>query len=192
MGAGKSTVGWHLAKILGLGFIDVDKQIEQKERKPIAQLFADRGEAAFREVEAQEIRRLKDLRNHVIAVGGGAVVLDESWATLSAAGVTVWLNPAPSEIARRLLADELELKKRPLLADVLEQQTTPERLAALTERLASVVSERQARYAEARISVSDAFSTPETTAKLIRDLLIKEGLYTTGQPHQAFDRWQHM
>ncbi len=192
MGAGKSSVGWYLARNLGLGFIDVDKNIEKRERKDVATVFAEKGEAHFRTVEKAEIARLSDVRSHVIAVGGGGVMDDRNWQILGTLGITVWLNPNPSEISRRLLANEAELAKRPLLAEVLELRTAPERHKALTERLGSLDAQRQARYKEARLTITDAFSTPESTARLIRDLLFKEGLLATEDTRKAFDRWHVM
>lgn len=192
MGAGKSSVGWYLARSLGLGFIDLDTNIEQREKKTIAALFEEKGEAHFRALEAAEVVRLKNLRNHVIAVGGGAAVDDANWDILEALGVTVWLNPPANEIARRLLADELELRKRPLLADVLDQRTAPERHKLLTERVTALIGNRLGAYKRARAVISDSFSTPESTARLIRDVLRKDGLLAAEESRKSFDRWQIM
>jgi shikimate kinase / 3-dehydroquinate synthase len=76
MGAGKSTIGREVARRLGRRFVDTDEEIEQSEG-PIGELFEQRGEAAFRELEARVLRDAADKRKPaVIAVGGGAV---ETW-----------------------------------------------------------------------------------------------------------------
>src|SRR4051794_36346481 len=81
MGAGKSTLGREVAARLGRPFLDVDDEVERTEG-PIWELFAERGEAAFRELEARVVRDASSRREpSVIAVGGGAVetrhLLDE-------------------------------------------------------------------------------------------------------------------
>jgi shikimate kinase len=192
MGAGKSTVGWYLAKALGYGFVDLDRKIEAREKKKIADIFADKGEEHFRSVEAAEVQRLKQLRSHVVATGGGAVLDPASWEVFSTIGLTVWLNPTPAELARRLLARKDELAKRPLLADVLAQPTPQDQHKLLSERLGALVGSRASAYGQAKVVINDAFSTPEATARTIRDLLQKDGLLAGGDPRNSFDRWQVM
>ena len=79
MSCGKSTAGWLLARIIGYGFIDLDAAIEAKVGKTVAEIFAERGEEAFRHLESQYLRDLEGIRSHVIACGGGAVMRDENW-----------------------------------------------------------------------------------------------------------------
>ena len=72
MGVGKSTIGKSFSKNLRLKFIDVDKLIEQKEKRTISEIFKDKGEEYFRKIEKKiSIRELKKF-NQVIALGGGA------------------------------------------------------------------------------------------------------------------------
>jgi len=73
MGAGKTTVGNLLGKRLGWQFIDVDVQIEETTGASIAQLFADRGEPWFRQLEHETIRQLLESDSLVLALGGGAI-----------------------------------------------------------------------------------------------------------------------
>ena len=73
MGAGKSTVGRRLADKLGLPFVDADHEIEAAAGKTIPEIFADHGEAYFREGERKVIARLLDSGAAVLATGGGAL-----------------------------------------------------------------------------------------------------------------------
>lgn len=73
MGAGKSTIGPLLAQSLQWDFLDADSVIEARAGRTIAQIFAERGEAAFRSLEAEAIREETARRNLVLALGGGAI-----------------------------------------------------------------------------------------------------------------------
>lgn len=190
MGSGKSAVGWQLAHLIGFGFVDVDRAIEKRERRTIAQIFAEKGEAHFREREAKTIAGLTAIRSHVISVGGGSLVNDANWALISTLGAMVWLNSPADEIARRLSVDLPGLKKRPLLADLAEVKDREEREKRLVERISALIAERQERYSQAQVSVSDSFSTPESTAQLVKSVLMKEGMLTLPTDHRPFDRWR--
>ena len=117
MGAGKSTVGPEVARRLGRPFLDVDDEIERVEG-PIPELFADRGEAAFRELEADFLRRAWAAREPtVVAVGGGAVetpgllgTIDPFVVHLEVDVETAWRR---AQGGRRPLArDESEFRRR--------------------------------------------------------------------------------
>ena len=122
-------------------------------------------------------------------LGGGTVMDDDSWQTLTRLGTTVWLNPPPEEIARRIGKDEADLAKRPLLADVLQQKDKEARHKLLSERVKALIGNRSERYRQAEIVVSDSFSTPESTAKLIRETLQKAGVLTNSTAQKPYDRW---
>ncbi len=176
MGSGKTAIGWQLARIMGFGFLDVDQWIEQKLGKPIHQIFAEAGEAAFRRYEHEAIVEISGVRNHVVSVGGGAVLDDDNWKIIKEMGVSVWLNTPPAEIARRLVMKPDELSRRPLLSDVVNASSKDERFKLLHDRIASLIQHRQQRYQEAQIEVSHSYSTPEAAAKLIKDKLAMSGL----------------
>jgi shikimate kinase len=176
MGAGKSTIGWQLARILGFGFLDVDQWIEQQQGKPVHQIFTDDGEDYFRQIEHAAIAEISKVRNHVIAVGGGAVMDDDNWRMMRELGVSVWVNTPPAEIARRLVMKPDEVAKRPLLHDVVNAASKDERFRLLHDRIAALIQSRQQRYQEAQLSVVQSYSTPEAAAKLIKDQLIATGL----------------
>lgn len=100
MGAGKSTVGALLAERLGVGFADLDDEIERA-WGPIPDQIATDGEAAFRAREAEVVRRLCGDPVGVLATGGGAWVDPDSRAGLQQAYVTVYLRAPLAVLAER-------------------------------------------------------------------------------------------
>jgi shikimate kinase len=112
MGTGKSEVGRRLAKRLGRPFVDTDQLVEGRAGKPVATIFAEDGEAAFRALERDAIVAAAARGDVVIAVGGGAVLDATNVARLRAAGTLVCLTAAPETILRRIG----DAAKRPLLA----------------------------------------------------------------------------
>jgi shikimate kinase len=175
MGCGKTTVGERLALSLGFGFVDIDGYIERKASKRIADIFSKDGEAAFRSMESAAIGRLADIRNHVISVGGGAIMDDDNWHLLKRISTVVWLSTPVEEIARRIVMSPDEIRKRPLLGELVNIEDKNERQKLLTERLSTIVSHRQQRYGEAHYVIEDAYSTPETTLQKLRAVLAEGG-----------------
>jgi shikimate kinase len=104
MGSGKSTIGRLLADRLGWHFVDLDADIEAAAGTSIADIFARRGEAEFRRLEHEAMRRrvraIECGRPTVVALGGGAIVQPENYALVENNGITVWLD-CPFEIVRR-------------------------------------------------------------------------------------------
>lgn len=92
MGAGKSSVGRRLAEKLGMGFVDADQEIELAAGQSIPEIFAQHGEAYFREGERRVISRLLGNGAQVLATGGGAYINEETRAQIQKLGVSVWLK----------------------------------------------------------------------------------------------------
>jgi shikimate kinase len=111
MGAGKTSVGRRLAEKLGLAFVDADHEIETAAGKPIKDIFAEHGEAYFREGERRVIQRLIGNGAQVLATGGGAYMNDETRARIQAAGVSVWLKASLAILMKRVA----KRQDRPLL-----------------------------------------------------------------------------
>lgn len=110
-GCGKSTVGRHVARHLHLDFLDTDHEIEAYIGGTIRDYFANCGEAAFRDLEAEVIDKVTQREDHVLATGGGAVLREANRRHLHARCTVVYLRSTPDELARRLRHDV----KRPLL-----------------------------------------------------------------------------
>ena len=109
MAAGKTSVGRAVAKILAREFVDTDRVIIAK-HGPVPAIFAERGEGAFRELEAEAVAASLQ-RGAVVALGGGAVLHPETQELLRTATV-VHVTVSEDAVAKRIDND-----KRPLLAD---------------------------------------------------------------------------
>jgi shikimate kinase len=91
MGAGKSTVGRMLARRLGRCFVETDAMITAREGRSIPEIFADRGEPYFRQLEAEALEALTEKRGHVVATGGGFPCEPGVMDRLLQLGTVVWL-----------------------------------------------------------------------------------------------------
>jgi shikimate kinase len=110
-GCGKSTVGRHLARQLGLRFVDSDTEIERRIGMPIRDFFAQQGEAAFRDIEQEVIDALTRQPDTVLATGGGAVLRAANRDALHGRTQVFYLRASADELFRRLRHDT----RRPLL-----------------------------------------------------------------------------
>lgn len=101
MGAGKTTVGRHLADLLGRPFIDSDHEIEARTGASIAWIFEKEGESGFRQREQQVIDHLTRQSGIVLATGGGAVTRPQNCDFLKQRGIVVYLyTPVEMQLAR--------------------------------------------------------------------------------------------
>jgi shikimate kinase len=110
-GTGKSTVGRHVARALGYELFDSDHQIEGTQAKPIAQIFAEQGEPAFRALEREFILSGHPAEGCVVACGGGLVVPAGMLELLRARGVVICLHASLATV----LARTSRTSHRPLL-----------------------------------------------------------------------------
>jgi len=117
MGAGKSSIGRVLARRLGRRFVDLDRWIEKREGRRVAEIFATDGEAAFRAIEAQALKTVLDEREGplVLALGGGAWVQPANAAALKAARAHVVFLDADPDVLRARCS--VKMAKRPLFTD---------------------------------------------------------------------------
>lgn len=133
MGAGKTTVGKRLASSLGMEFLDTDHEIEERTGVDIAYIFEKEGEEGFRRREHKVIEELTAQRKLVLATGGGAVLMAENRALLSARGFVIYLRASvDKQVARTARAQH-----RPLLQNGNREQT-----------LAQLFAERDPLYSE--------------------------------------------
>lgn len=116
MGAGKSSVARALARRLGWRAIDIDELVEQRERQPVAAIFARHGEPYFRASERAVLMEQIPTRHLVVATGGGTFVDPQNRAVIKGDGATVWLDVSMHRIIQRVPNDG----RRPLAADRAE------------------------------------------------------------------------
>ncbi len=153
MGAGKSTIGKKLANLMGLGYLDSDREIQNRTGVDIPTIFEYEGEAGFRKRELSVIAELTETDNIVLATGGGAIVEAENRKNLAARGFVVYLFCTPEQQHERTAQD----KNRPLLQ-------TDDPLATLK----ALMTERDPLYRDvADIVVSTEDKTAVNTAKSI-------------------------
>ena len=101
MATGKSTVGRQLAARLNRQVVDTDDLIEAKAGKSISKIFAEDGEARFRDMESQVAREVSRLSGYVIITGGGIVLRDENMEALKKAGPVFCLTASPEAVYDR-------------------------------------------------------------------------------------------
>ncbi|MEU9734627.1 shikimate kinase [Streptomyces sp. NPDC048002] len=145
MGVGKSTVGQLLAERLGVGYRDTDDDIVADQGRTIAEIFVDEGEDAFRAIEKQAVARALASHQGVLALGGGAVLDEDTRAALAGQRV-VYLSMDVEEAVRRTGLNAA----RPLLA-VNPRKQWRELMEArrhLYEQIASVVVATDGRTPE--------------------------------------------
>jgi shikimate kinase len=160
MGAGKSTVGRHLAHHLGWSFFDTDAEIEAAEKTPIAEIFATRGESEFRRIETAVIRQhvgwIERGRPAVLALGGGAFTQPGNRTLLADNGISVWLD-CPFETVQHRVG-----------------QATHRPLARNPEAFAALYTARRDQYSLADAHIPISSDDPEiTVAAILAHPLIK-------------------
>jgi shikimate kinase len=150
-GAGKSTAGRRLAKVMCVEFADSDDLVEAAEGRAVGTIFAESGEAEFRAAEFRAITAcLAGGFDGVLALGGGALTHQPTRDAVARSGVTVAVLRAPLDV---LLARVGDGRTRPLLA------------GDPTERLARLAAERQPGYdSVAAMDVDTAARTPGQVA----------------------------
>ena len=154
MAVGKSTVGRLLAHRLGVAFFDLDALVEADANMTVAEIFAREGEASFREREARALKMAIHHGGGVVALGGGALLGDESRVRIVRAhGRLVCLTASIDALVARLGDATL----RPLLAG------SPDRRAAV----AALLRERAALYEDADLAVDTTDRAPERVAEEI-------------------------
>ncbi len=133
MGAGKTTIGRQIARILGFDFFDSDKEIEERTGVSIPLIFELEGEEGFRKREQDVISELTQKKRIVLATGGGAVLKAENQKTLKRSGTVIYLCAGIDDLLERTAKD----KNRPLL------QTDNPRA-----KLQAILTEREPIYRE--------------------------------------------
>jgi len=154
MGSGKSTIGRLLAEKLNMKFIDIDKEIEKKEGKSIKDIFKEKGESYFRELEKKEIELFSEKSGYVVSTGGGLGANKDNMEKMKKNGIVIWLDVSLEEVLKRCGND----KNRPLLQLPFEE-------------LKKLYEERKKIYSLADIHIDVNSKTPQEILKEIYENL---------------------
>lgn len=154
MGTGKSSIGRKLAALLDTPFADADEEIEKAAQLSIPEIFAQFGEAEFRDGERRVIARLMEDHRGVLATGGGAFCNAETRALILERGIAVWLDADIDTLVQRVARKD----NRPLLRD-----------GDPREILTRLRAEREPAYSQAPIHVrSENGPHQRTVARILK------------------------
>ena len=157
MGAGKTTVGAALARLLAWGFRDMDGEIEARNALTVAEIFARHGEAFFRAEELRVAREIAGLVRHVVAAGGGAFASPETRDVLRAGAAVVWLRCDLDTLLARIAPDG----SRPL--------------ASNRETMAALLAEREPTYRQADLIVDASDAEAAEVARRVARAAFPDG-----------------
>ena len=164
MGSGKTTVGKALSKQTGMMFYDLDWYIESRMRKSVAQIFAERGEEAFRKLEYNMLHEVAEFEDVIISCGGGTPCFFDNIDYLNQQGDVVYLKASPETLYKHLLMAKVE---RPLLKD----KTPDELIAYITTHL----EQREPYYTQAHytldVNVLDDYDKINISVQKLKELL---------------------
>jgi len=164
MGSGKTTVGKALSKETGMMFYDLDWYIESRMRKSVSQIFAEKGEEKFRQMEYNMLHEVAEFEDVIISCGGGTPCFFDNMDYLNQQGDVVYLKATPETLYKHLLMAKVE---RPLL----KGKNPDELIAYITEHL----KEREPFYEKARytldVTVLDDFDKIKVSVAHLRELL---------------------
>lgn len=164
MGAGKTTLGKAFARKLNIPFVDLDWYMEERFHKTVGELFAERGEAGFRELERNMLHEVGAFEDVVISTGGGAPCFFDNMDFMNRNGKTVFLNVHPDILFGRL---RVAKQQRPILQGKKDDELKEFIVQALEKRTPFY---SQAQYVFNADELEDR-SQIEKSVKRLRDLL---------------------
>lgn len=167
MGSGKTTLGKAFARAMQLQFIDLDWYIEERFHKTVQELFAERGEEGFREIERRMLHEVGEFEDVIIAAGGGTPCFFDNIQYMNRVGKTIFLDVVPEVLFRRL---KIAKSKRPLLAGKDDAELMSFILSALEKRKAFYEQADyrfDAQFLESREQIADSVAA-------MKNLLDKE------------------
>lgn len=146
MGAGKTTVGEYLSAKLNRELKDIDRVIEQEQKKSIIEIFTDDGEEAFRKLESETIEKFSNMSDLIISTGGGALEKANNLSNLQKNGIIIYLKADIEELFKRVKNET----QRPLLK---EQDPL--------EVIKKLIKKREKFYLMANITIITDNKSPE-------------------------------
>lgn len=157
MGSGKSSNGKKLASRLGYSFLDLDVQIEEEHNQSVSDIFADKGESVFRDIERCALHKTLDIDQLVISTGGGTPVFFDNMKWMKKHGLCVYLKASPEVLSNRLKHNQ---QLRPLIASLNEDEL----LQFITKQL----EQRSPIYEQANLHLEAKDLTPSILEKQIQ------------------------
>ncbi len=156
MGSGKTTIAKKIANKLSYKFVDIDKLIEDKYRKTIFEIFRDKDEKYFRNIEKETLESLITDDNIVIATGGGCPCFNNNMSLMNKTGITIYLKLKTGFLINRLINSKV---KRPLIEGKSKEE--------LKDFIEKTLSEREIYYNQAKIIIdAENFKISELIEKL--------------------------
>jgi len=157
MGSGKSEVGKLLAERLSISFYDMDEMIAAGEGMSVSDIFAQKGEAYFRNSETSFLENIHMNSPFILSTGGGVVIKKENREILKALGIVIYLKTRPETVFERLVGD----KSRPLL-----------QVSDAREKIKSMMQERAAAYSDCDIvQETDSLSVEDVVERIIAKIM---------------------
>ena len=103
MGCGKSTLGRNVSRLTGVEFIDLDSYIEGRYHSSVRDIFAEKGEEGFRDIERRMLHEVAEFENVIVACGGGTPCFFDNMDYMNSKGTTVFLNTSLPKLHTRLM-----------------------------------------------------------------------------------------
>lgn len=161
MGSGKTTLGRQLAMSLGVTFYDLDWYIETRYHSSVSQLFKERGEETFRELERNMLHEVAEFEDVVVSCGGGTPCFFDNMEYMNSLAETIYLKASPEVLAAHLKMRRIE---RPLLTGKTGEE--------LLQYIQEMVSEREKFYSKAKhvlnVDLLDNFEKIQESVALLR------------------------
>lgn len=159
-GSGKSTLGISLANLMNYSFIDLDERIIEMEQMPISEVFSQKGEGYFRQVEQQALQNTFTEENIIVATGGGTPCFFDNMEKINHNGISIFLNIPLNQLVVRLLPGKNKKQLRPLFTGKNKEQ--------IIESLQAMWDKRLPYYQKAQIQLSLEDTKPERISSLIQ------------------------
>lgn len=164
MGAGKTTVGKALAAALGVTFYDLDWYITMRYHRSVTEIFAERGEEGFRDLERRMLHEVAEFEDVVVSCGGGTPCFYDNMDYMNSLAETVYLKVDPEVLAMHL---KMGKGKRPLI-----EGKSPEELATYIQESLQI---REPYYSKAKhtidVTLLDTFTKIDECVRIIKEML---------------------